>query len=171
LVRLSPWARRFVSLPADPTRQYDQLSIAAPKEATFSKLKRFQVVSPTLPRSGLEASARTLGLKATFPKSVPPEADGQSEVVYDPRGGGDLGHFGIPFQSLCPRFPVLRSGKPFYASDVPSQRRLGLGVRTGVAKLVPSVGCFGLRRPDRLLEGRWSVTRRVVIAAMEVGAA
>ena len=36
-------------------------------------LKRFQVVPPTLPRSGLEASARTLGLKATFPKSVPPK--------------------------------------------------------------------------------------------------
>ena len=66
-----------------------------------------------------------------------PEADGQSEVVDDPRGGGELGHFGIPFQSLCPRFPVLRLGEPFYASDVPSQRRLGLGVSTGFAKARP----------------------------------
>jgi hypothetical protein len=73
LVRLRPGARRSAPLPADPCREGNQPSTAAPKEAAFSKLKRFQVVPPNLPRSGLEASVPTLGLKTTFPKSVPPK--------------------------------------------------------------------------------------------------
>jgi hypothetical protein len=73
LIRISSWTRRFASFPADPSREGSQLSNAAPKEATFSTLKRFQVVPPTLPRSVLQAIAPTLGLKATFPNCAPPK--------------------------------------------------------------------------------------------------
>ena len=49
LVRIRSWTRRFASFPADPSRESSQLSNAAPKEAAFNTLKRFQVVPPTLP--------------------------------------------------------------------------------------------------------------------------
>jgi hypothetical protein len=58
-----------------------QVAAARTNEAAFSALKRFQVVPPTLPRSVLEPMGLRLGLKATFPKRVPPKQAARASLL------------------------------------------------------------------------------------------